>query len=109
MARLILKYSLNAGSEPQAIDMPRRARVLYVCMGEGGPQLFAEVLEDADTKAFDVKHLRHFVVVTAGGTIPEGAGYIGSCHIQVAGTRHLRSNLANYHVFEVRGGKATPL
>ncbi|HSV90884.1 MAG TPA: hypothetical protein VLH80_07275 [Nitrospiraceae bacterium] len=112
MARLILKYALTCEAQPQVVDMPRRARVLYVCMDERGPCLFAEVLQDADTKAFDVKHQRHFVVVMAGGVIPEGAGYIGSCvaRLELADkARGYIRRIADYHVFEVRPGKATQL
>lgn len=96
MARLIVKYALNAASAAQAVDMPRRARVLYVALDEGGPALFAELLEDADTKAFDVKHVRHFAVVMSGGTVPEGAGYVGSCAAKVG------RKLADYHIYEMR-------
>jgi hypothetical protein len=103
MARMIVKYPLTAAGAPQSIDMPRRARVLYVCMAEEGPALVAEVLQDADTKAFDVKHLRCFVVLMAGGVIPEGAGYVGSCVTKVG------KRVADYHVFEVRGDRASPV
>lgn len=102
MARMIMTYQLNAAAAPQAIDMPRRARVMYVAMGEGGPTLFAEVFQDADTAAFDVRHLRHFVVVCAGGTVPEGAGYIGSCALKLTGRK-----MVDYHVYEVRPSRAT--
>lgn len=95
MARMIRNYSLNCGNTAQAVDMPRRARVLYVAMGESGPVLFAEVLEDADTRAFDVKHLRHFHVVMSGGAIPEGAGYVGSCGFRS------RAGMADYHIYEL--------
>lgn len=102
MARMIQSYQLNAAAQPQAIDMPRRARVVSVAMGEGGPMLFAEVLHDADTKAFDVRNMRHFVVVCAGGTVPEGAGYIGSCALKLTGRK-----MVDYHVYEVRPGRTT--
>lgn len=106
MARMIRAYQLNCSAAVQAIDMPRRARVMHVAIGEGGPQLFAEVLEDADTKAFDVRHVRRFVVVMAGYAVPEGAGYVGSC---VTSVRN-RHQAADYHVYEIRAplARASP-
>lgn len=97
MARIIVKYSLNASNAPQSISMPRRARVLSVGMGEEGPVVFAEVVEDADTKAFEVKHSRTFVVIASGGTVPEGAGFIGSCGLRFG------KKMQDLHVYEIRG------
>lgn len=100
MSRLIVKYVLNAVTVPQSVNMPRRARILYLTAGHSNLWLFAEVLEDADTKAFDVQHVRHFVAVSSGGAVPEGAGYIGSCH----------GKLNDFHVYETRPpSKAMPL
>lgn len=97
MARIIMNYPLNAAQQPQSVSMPRRARVLSVGMAEGGPVVFAEVVEDADTRAFDLKHSRTFVVISSGGSVPEGAAFIGSC-----GTR-VGKKMADFHVYEIRG------
>lgn len=100
MARQIIKYPLADTAPVQSVDMPRRARVIHVSLEQGVPALFAEVLVDADTTAFDVKHLRHFAVVCSGGTVPEGAGYVGSCASKV-GLRHV-----DYHIYEIRSPQA---
>lgn len=101
MSRMIRRYVLTADSQPQTIIMPRRARVMYAAtesIGTAGyqPCLISEVVEDADTKAFDVKHQRTFLVLSVGGTIPDGAAYIGSCSLAVA------KSLKSLHIFEVR-------
>lgn len=96
MARMIAKYPLTKSAQVQNIDMPRRARLLCIAMDTKGPAIFAEVLVDADTKAFDVPHTRRFAVVSAGGVAPEGSGHIGSC------TRMAGKVLEDFHVYEVR-------
>lgn len=100
MSRMIVKYPLSKTGAPQNIDMPRRARILYVAMDASGPVLFAELVVDADTKAFDVQHMRSFVVVTAGAVAPEGAGHVGSCAWRSGKV------LEDYHVFETRPVRA---
>jgi hypothetical protein len=102
MARVINKYHLTAEATVQAVEMPKRARVVSVGMGEGGPWLFAEVYQDVDTVAFDVRNYRHFVVVVSGGAVPEGAGYVGSCALQLTGRK-----VVDYHVYEVRPGRSS--
>lgn len=96
MSRMIRSYQLTTTGQPQAVDMPRRARILSVSMGASEcPQLFAELVEDADTQAFGVRYVRHFLVLPTGSAVPEGAGYIGTCH--------LHKPLRAWHVYEVRG------
>lgn len=96
MARMIVKYPLTKAGVTQNIQMPRRARILYVSMDASGPVLFAELLVDADTKAFDVAHVRSFTVLSSGSVAPEGAGYVGSCAWRTG------KLLEDYHVFETR-------
>lgn len=96
MARQILKYLLDGTAPVQAIEMPRRARVISVCWDRVAPALFAELVVDADTKAFEVRHMRYFAIVHSGGTVPEAAGYIGSC-VSRPGPR-----LVDHHIYEVR-------
>jgi len=77
--RLLRVFSLRIFSDPQTISMPRRARIVHVYVSRVDVQLFAEVEEDADTKAFDTgKHLRTFIVLNGGAPVPEGAGFIGA-------------------------------
>jgi len=97
---MICKYPLSADAGAQPLAMPRRARIISVGVDDNVIVIFAEVFEDADTKAFDVKHSRTFVVVSAGSSVPEGAGFVGSC-----GTKSGR-RLLDFHVYEIRGAHA---
>lgn len=98
MAKIVKRFTLakTVGS-PQAVDMPKRARVLSVFAINARVALDAEVYEDEDTKAFDRAHQRYFQVVSSGDLIPEGA-LVGS-FCATSPERQTRV----YHVFEVRG------
>lgn len=98
MAKMVRQFTLNrAIREPQAIDMPKRARIMSVHPINARVLIDAEVYEDEDTKAFDRAHQRHFQVITAGELIPEGV-QVGSF---VATSRERQTRV--YHVYEVRG------
>lgn len=98
MTKMVRQFTLNkAIREPQAIDMPKRARILSVHPVNARVLIDAEVHEDADTKAFDRAHQRHFQLVTVGDLIPEGV-QVGSF---VAASPERQTRV--YHLFEVRG------
>jgi hypothetical protein len=98
MAKMVRQFTLNkAIHEPQAIDMPKRARIMSVHSINTRVLIDAEVHEDEDTKAFDRAHQRHFQIITAGELIPEGM-QVGNF---VATSRERQTRV--YHVFEVRG------
>lgn len=99
MAKTVRRFTLATKQvgEPQALDMPKRARILSVFSIAGRAAIEAEVYEDEDTKAFDRAHQRHFQLVKAGGLVPEGV-WIGS----FASNAPARE-VGVYHVYEVRG------
>jgi hypothetical protein len=73
------RYELRAISqEPQAVPMQRRARIVSVSEDGSRVYLFAEVECDEVTRAVDVRHVRHFVVIRAGSLIPEKAGIVAA-------------------------------
>lgn len=98
MAKMVRQFTLNkAIRDPQAIGMPKRARILSVQSVNARVLIDAEVYEDEDTKAFDRAHQRYFQLVSAGELIPEGA-QVGS-FVSTSPERQTRV----YHLFEVRG------
>lgn len=99
MSLTVRRFELGFGAEQQQIDMPRRARILYVYWGVKKIALDCTVYDDADTKAFDLPHHRYFIVVRTGGLIPDGV-YVGSVSLANGGTDAIRGA---YHVYEVRG------
>lgn len=98
MAKIVRRFTLNKTMDgPQSVDMPKRARVMSVYGLNGRVAIDAEVFEDADTKAFDRAHQRHFQLVSAGELIPEGVQVGSFC--ATSPERQTRV----YHLFEVRG------
>lgn len=100
MANFIRSYSLNFSRPKQTIDMPKRARVLHVYRDGNRIALDAVLVEDADTRAFDVKHQRYFEVVATGGACPEGS-HVGSVTLDVGSGKKVTTTA--FHVYEVRG------
>jgi hypothetical protein len=99
MSYFIKRYALTSVLKPQAVKMPKRARIIFTANGSHGPVLCALVEEDADTQAFDLgKHERFFQVCSDGMPTPEGGVHVGSVQ---TGDNHRQGNA--YHVFEVRG------
>lgn len=94
MTAMIRTFYLNPVAGKQAIDMPKRARVLYVYPLNGKIAMDVVQDEDADTRAFDTKNQRYFEAVNTGNVCPDGQ-HLGSC----AGSK---GGLAS-HVYEVRG------
>lgn len=88
MPRQIAVYRLRRDiSEPQSIQMPRRARItgIQLVAKEPALQLYTEVDHDQDTQAFDTgRHERTFTVRQAGDLVPaEGAlvGFHNGLHV----------------------------
>lgn len=102
MPHTLKRYELTTRTEPQALKMPKRARILHIALGTRGPVLCALVEEDDDTRAFDTgKHERHFAVASDGMVAPDGV-YVGSVQ-----SRGNEKQMNCYHVFEVRGRQPT--
>lgn len=96
MTAMIRTVRLEIRNGKQAIDLPKRARPLYIY--RDGEKIAMDCVqdEDADTRAFDVNHQRYFEVITRGDVCPAGA-HVGSI---CQGT--VKSGTA-FHVYEVRG------
>lgn len=79
MARRIAPYTLaRTLGHPQSVLMPRRAKITGIASTRTHVTVYAEVLDDADTTAFDTgRHQRWFVLVAGSTGIPEGAGLVG--------------------------------
>lgn len=103
MSTLIRTFGINYGERKQAISMVRRARVIFVYAQGENIALDAEVLEDNDTRAFDVDYQRFFQVVASGRERPEGS-YVGSVTLSVVKLPHKKTETVAFHVYEVRGG-----
>lgn len=76
----IFRLSSAGAIEPQAVEMPRRARITGITFKSGAVQVFAEVEHDADTRAFDTnKHRRAFVVIVgaSGRDVPTEGQLVG--------------------------------
>ena len=99
MTAKIKTYSLHYGFGKQTVDMPKRAKVLYVYPNDAHIAIDAAVVEDADTRAFDVKHQRYFEVVASGQPCPEGT-HLGSVSVHEGGKK---ASTRGFHVYEVRG------
>lgn len=87
MAKQLHVFSIRRGtSEPQAIEMPRRARITGIHSPPQSMvvQIFAEIEHDADTRAFDTSnHRRTFAKRNEGDQVPDGAlvGFHAGVHV----------------------------
>ena len=99
MAQKTQTYFLHYGYGKQTIDMPKRAKVLSVYPADAHIAIDAAVIEDADTRAFDIKHQRYFEVAAAGQFCPEGT-HVGSVSLEEGAKK---KSARGFHVFEVRG------
>lgn len=73
MSRRLHQYPLlRSANGSQPIPMPRRAIITGAAVTPMRVVLYASVEEDANTKAFDVKHMRHFQICHAGDVTPDG-------------------------------------
>lgn len=105
MSTIIRTYGVNYGERKQAISMVRRARVISVYAQGENIALDAEVLEDNDTRAFDVDYQRFFQVVASGRERPAEGVYVGSVTLPVVKLPHKKTETVAFHVYEVKGGR----
>lgn len=90
MSKQIHVVAIRASSsEPQQVQLPRRARITGLTNRSAAVQIYAEISHDEDTKAFDTRrHQRAFVVVKAerGGDnlVPSDGqlvGFVDGIHV----------------------------
>ncbi len=88
MKKLAVFRISSENPAPQALAMPRRARITGIKATTTGPRsviyVYAEVEHDADTAAFDKgQHMRAFVQCLPPCVVPDGAlvGFHNGVHV----------------------------
>lgn len=70
--QITIRKLARRSKEAQAIQLPRRARVLHVETTDKIVFLYAELEVDASTIAFDRPTERHFRLIGDGDIVPDG-------------------------------------